>query len=99
MFWAGFPFIDGSTAAVGADEVSAVTYSVNIRCWSGRSPGRRLYSLIRSLPPRPEMPEYIATNRRTEEPANAADLPLQAQCLNAEHLYLMTDDGWTHENV
>ena len=54
---------------------------------------------IRSLPPRPEMPEYFATSRATEELANASELPRLAAYLNAEHLYLMTDDGWTHEKI
>jgi len=54
---------------------------------------------IRSLPSRPEMPEYFATSRATEELADASELPRLARYLNAEHLYLMTDDGWTHEKV
>ena len=54
---------------------------------------------IRSLLPRPEMPEYFANSRATEELANVSELPRLARYLNAEHLYLMTDDGWTHETV
>ena len=54
---------------------------------------------IRSLPPRPEMPEYFANSRESEELAHASELPRLARYLNAEHLYLMTDDGWTHEKI
>src|SRR6056297_3372574 len=50
---------------------------------------------IRSLPPRPEMPEYFANSHATEDLAGVSDLPRLARYLNAEHLYLMTDDGWT----
>jgi len=54
---------------------------------------------IRSLPERPAMPEYYATSRNTNELADASELPRLATYLNAEHLYLMNDDGWTHQKI
>lgn len=54
---------------------------------------------IRSLSPRPVMPEYFANSRETKELANESALPRLARSLNAEHLYLMTDDGWKHERI
>ncbi|KAA1258125.1 hypothetical protein LF1_06400 [Rubripirellula obstinata] len=54
---------------------------------------------IRSLSPRPELPKYFETSRRTNELKSADELMSLAQYLNAEHVYLMTEKGWTHQEV
>ncbi|KAA5541500.1 hypothetical protein FYK55_18250 [Roseiconus nitratireducens] len=54
---------------------------------------------VRSLSPRPAMPEYFETSRRTNEVKSAEELPALARYLNAEHVYLMNENVWTHQAV
>ncbi|KAA1258303.1 hypothetical protein LF1_08190 [Rubripirellula obstinata] len=51
---------------------------------------------LRCLPPRPNAPEYFETSRRTSELTSADELPALSRYLNAEHVYLMNQNGWTH---
>ena len=54
---------------------------------------------IRTLHRRPEMPEYFANSRPRTELSDATKLERLAEYLNAEHLYLMNEKGWTHRKV
>ncbi len=54
---------------------------------------------VRTLSPRPALPEYFETSRQTNELKSTAELPALARYLNAEHVYLMNENGWTHQEV
>lgn len=54
---------------------------------------------IRSLPECPALPEYYETSRNTNELAEASELLRLATYLNAEHLYMMNQDGWTYQKI
>lgn len=53
---------------------------------------------LRSLDPRPAVPRYFETSRRTEELKDEAELDRLARYLNAQHIYLY-DAYWHHRKV